>query len=64
MQMESTPLVYASHGGNTRLVEVLLAHGADINKVYHCNITGIQWNFTSQYFEHILEVLEIGVLFL
>ena len=47
MQRRFTPLYYASNNGHTDVVELLLAGGADINKVEHCNVS-TQCSTTSQ----------------
>ena len=36
MQTGTTPMYFAAQYNYPRLVELLLAHGADINKVQHC----------------------------
>ena len=36
MQTGKTPMYFAAQYNHPRLVELLLAHGADINKVQHC----------------------------
>ena len=36
MQTGVTPMYFAAKSDHPRLVELLLAHGADINKVQHC----------------------------
>ena len=36
MQEGVTPMYIAAQCNHPRLVELLLAHGADINKVQHC----------------------------
>ena len=36
MQEGVTPMYFAAQYSHPRLVELLLAHGADINKVQHC----------------------------
>ena len=36
MQIGFTPMYFAAQYNHPRLVELLLAHGADINKVQHC----------------------------
>ena len=46
MQRGKTPMYIASQQGHPRLVELLLAHGADINKVQYCNVC-MQWNSTT-----------------
>ena len=38
MQTGKTPMYFAAQYNHPRLVELLLAHGADINKVQHCVI--------------------------
>ena len=35
MQIGTTPMYFAAKNNHPRLVELLLAHGADINKVQH-----------------------------
>ena len=45
MQYGVTPMYFAAQYNYPRLVELLLAHGADVNKVmYRC----MQWSSTSQ----------------
>ena len=49
MQDGVTPMYFAAQYNHLRLVELLLAHGADINKVQHCVMYRcMQWNCTSQ----------------
>ena len=36
LQIRTTPMYFAASDNHPRLVELLLAHGADINKVHHC----------------------------
>ena len=47
MQRGFTPLYFASRYNHTDVVDLLLASGADINKVEHCNVS-TQCSTTSQ----------------
>ena len=44
MQQGFTPMYFASKTNHPRLVELLLAHGADINKVQQCIVASAAKN--------------------
>ena len=47
MQHGFTPLYFASKGGHSEVVDLLLERGAQVNKVQHCNVS-MQCIITSQ----------------
>ena len=47
LQQGGTPLYFASQGGHSEVVDLLLERGAQVNKVQHCDVS-MQCIITSQ----------------